>query len=477
VRVGAINSRNAATDSYQLRRPSVEPDGPAVIDDPITAIALARDWRREILRAWAGADRVRQHVVAGIGRILHTPDGAGYLAIHWVMNGIACSYRKARDTIVSIAGLPGLARVAADEVDEPFHRGARYVAGLVEYRDAAVALAADQGWSLPPRRSGAGAPVDLPRTDRGTVRCPFHDDETPSLWVRTLPSGLVVGRCFAECCRAYGPIADGRMWNLADGSETRTAGPRPSADTRSGPPAPGSVAEPPIGAPRTIQMRLVPAGCGRTWARFGAVAYDGTQEPSDRARRVQARRRSRARVAAEAGEHTYESIGLRSAGPGDWRWSERQQRWWPSRFSVLGPTERIVLDVDGMSGPVEGDAAQRALEVCSWWPDFPIRGLAGASVMATSHSGMQLHLWLADPMSPDEQAEFFADPGIRAALLETGELLIGAVGLGGHVDPSTLHPGGYCRSPGPRRTSRGPHAGELYDAHWLDVGRADGMAS
>lgn len=444
-----------------------------MIDDPIAAIALARDWRREILRTWAGADRVRQHVVAGIGRILYTRDRAGYLGIHWVQNGTGSSYRKARDTIVSLAELPGLARVAADEVEGPFHRGARYVAGLSDYREAAIALAADQGWTLPPRRGGPGAPVDRPRGERGTVRCPFHDDETPSLWVRTLPSGLTVGRCFAACCRAYGPIADGRMWNLRDREDRPADPPRERVDTRSGPPMPRALVgprPPPTGTFQTIQMRLVPGDAGRTWSRLGPVAYDGTMDPADRVRRVQARRRARARVAAEEGVQTYESVGLRAAGPGDWRWNGAQRRWWPARFGVLGPTERIVIDVDGLDGPVEGEAADRAIEFCSWWESLPIGGLRGASVMATSHSGMQLHLWLAEPMSAEDQAVFYADPAIRDLLRETGELLIRAVGLGGHVDPCTLHPGAYCRSPGPRRTSRGPHTGELYVARWLDLG-------
>jgi hypothetical protein len=439
-----------------------------MITSQISAIALANDWRRETLRVWAGSDRTRQHIVAGIGRIVHTRDGAGYLAIHWVQNGTGCSYGKARDEILSLATLPGLARVTADEVVNPPHRGARYVAGLAEYRSAASALAAEQGWRLPPPRSGPGTPVDLPRGAQGSIRCPFHGDDSPSLWVHTLASGLVVGRCYGACCGAAGPIVGGRMWNL---NATPATSPRSSSwdsDTISSPPVAAGVATAarPAGQMRTVQMRIVPDGVGGSWARFSTVSYEGSISEADRSRRVRSRRRPRAMELAEAGEQTYESVGLRAAGPGDWRQSE-DGRWWPARFSVLGSTERVVIDVDGMVEPLEGAAAERAVELCSWWPDFPIRGLRGASVMSTSHSGMQLHLWLAEPMSAEDQATFFADPEIREALIETGELLIEAVDLGGWVDPSTLHPGAFCRSPGPRKTSRGPHAGEMYNAHWV----------
>ena len=73
--------------------------------------------------------------------------------------------------------------------------------------------------------------------DRGTARCPAHDDKNPSLSIANKPGGGVLVHCFADCSqeKVIARLRDMRLWGGSSDDDQDAASEVKDSATRSGP--------------------------------------------------------------------------------------------------------------------------------------------------------------------------------------------------------------------------------------------------
>lgn len=311
-------------------------------------------------------------------------------------------------------------------------------------------------------------------TGRRVIRCPYHDDRSPSLSIRVDAPGQGCGRCHAAGCgvriaiRSRGDDLVGYAARDCAPSRQDEGEPR---SRRIGPrnPAygPGETSNDPSADP-VVHFR---PGIAPSW-RPQRVAVEVTEGPEGR--RVRETRagqgplavlglhdRASERAAGEAAvwrSQRYETVGFRSAGAGDLV-VRRDGAAFARRWSHAAGTDRVIVDLDGL------DLTELGL------PDVRLRSVLDAAraraardprvardrlveLVETGPDGVQLRIPLREAWTAAEEIRAYRSPEIRAWLAAWGEWLRGAVGRGGRVDPAVWAPNRLCRAPGWRWSSR-----------------------